>query len=381
MSKSLLVLVILLTGFAGGLASSRILSMEREQASPADASRAAALVAEPPASAQRLGAAGQLPDLTAVAERAILASVNIASTQRVPVDPFFRLFGGYEPYRTLPSLGSGVIVSADGYVLTNNHVLGDPRRGRADIRVTLSDNRELPAEIIGADPFSDLAVLKVEATGLSPLPWGRSDRLRVAEWVLAIGNPFAFNQTVTLGIVSAVNRINPQLNAMTEMIQTDAAINPGNSGGALVNIRGELVGINNRIISETGGYQGLGFAIPSNVAREVMEQIQKDGQVTRGDIGLYQITTLDPSAAERAGLGRIRGVIVRNFWRNSPVHRAGLEISDIIVSFNGEDIGDVTRLQQLVGAARVGTSARLGVLRDGRRLELTVAIEPMTNRR
>jgi S1-C subfamily serine protease len=381
MPKFVLVLAFLLAGFAGGLASGRMLSLDRDQ--PPDPGVApASPSAEPVTIAQRPGTPAGMPDLTAVAERAVQASVNISSTQRVRVDPFFQMFGGGEPYRTLPSLGSGVIVSTDGYVLTNNHVLGDPRRGRADIRVTLPDNRELQAEVVGTDQFSDLAVLKVQATGLSPLPWGRSDQLRVAEWVLAVGNPFAFNQTVTLGIVSAVNRINPQLNAMTEMIQTDAAINPGNSGGALVNVRGELVGINNRIISETGGYQGLGFAIPSNIARDVMLQIQKTGQVTRGDIGLYQVNTIDPAAAERAGLGRIRGVWVRNFWRNSPVHRAGLEINDIIVSFNGEEVTDATRLQQLVGAARVGSTATLGVIREpGRRVELKVPVEAMTNRR
>jgi S1-C subfamily serine protease len=379
MPRSVIVLAFLLAGFAGGLASGRMLSVDRDQ--QPDATAPASAGTEPVTIAQRPGTPATLPDLTAVAERAVQASVNIASTQRVRVDPFFQMFGGGEPYRTLPSLGSGVIVSADGYVLTNNHVLGDPRRGRADIRVTLPDNRELPGEVVGTDPFSDLAVLKVEATGLSPLPWGRSDQLRVAEWVLAIGNPFAFNQTVTLGIVSAVNRIHPQLNAMTEMIQTDAAINPGNSGGALVNVRGELIGINNRIISETGGYQGLGFAIPANIARDVMEQIRRTGQVVRGDIGLYQVVTIDPASAERAGLGRIRGVLVQNFWRDSPVHRAGMEIHDIIVSFNGEDVSDVNRLQQLIGQTRVGSTAVVGVLRDGRRVELKVPIEAMRNRR
>jgi S1-C subfamily serine protease len=380
MPKSILVLVILIAGFAGGLASGRML--DREQAGPADAAAPATTPdGQPVEVAQRSGVPAGVPDLTAVAERAIQGSVNISSTQRVRVDPFFQIFGGLEPYRTQQSLGSGVVVSADGYVLTNNHVLGDVRGGRADIRVTLPDNRELQAAVVGTDRFSDLAVLKIEATGLSPLPWGRSNQLKVAEWVLAIGNPFAFNQTVTLGIISAVNRVNPQLNAMTEMIQTDAAINPGNSGGALVNIRGELVGINNRIISETGGYQGLGFAIPSDVARDVMTQLVQTGEVVRGDIGLYQVVTIDPAAAERAGLGRLRGVLVRNFWRDSPVHRAGLAIEDIIVSFNGEDITDVNRLQQLIGQARVGSTATIVVLRDGRRLELKVPVETMRNRR
>ena len=381
MPRTVLILAFLFAGFAGGLAYGRLGANDSDQQPDTAAPAPGTPGTDATPIVQRSGAASALPDLTAVAERAVQASVNISSTQRVRVDPFFQMFGGGEPYRTFPSLGSGVIVSTDGYILTNNHVLGDPRRGRADIRVTLPDNRELAGEIIGTDPFSDLAVLKVQATGLAPLPWGRSDQLRVAEWVLAIGNPFAFNQTVTLGIVSALNRINPQLNAMTEMIQTDAAINPGNSGGALVNVRGELVGINNRIISETGGYQGLGFAIPSNIARDVMLQIQKSGQVVRGDIGLYQILTLDPAAAERAGLGRIRGVVVRNFWRDSPVHQAGMEINDIIVSFNGEEVTDVNRLQQLIGQARVGSTAAIGVVREGRRQDLKVPIEPMRNRR
>ena len=187
-----------------------------------------------------------------------------------------QFFYGSRAVQTQTSLGSGVIVSEDGLILTNSHVVGS--RG-AQVHVTTNDNREVAAQIQGIDPYTDLAVLKVDARGLAPLPWGDSSKLRVAEWVLAVGNPFQFNQTVTLGIVSAQNRHDPQLATYNDFIQTDAAINPGNSGGALVNSRGELIGINTMIYSETGGYQGIGFAIPANLARRIMTELVKNGEI------------------------------------------------------------------------------------------------------
>jgi S1-C subfamily serine protease len=337
--------------------------------------------ADQPAAQTRPGTAalpsGPLPDLSSVAERAIQASVNISSTQLVRVDPWFQFFYGADRVQPQQSLGSGVIVSADGYILTNNHVIGN---AGAEIKVTLPDSRELPAERVGVDFVSDLAVVKVKATGLTPLPWGNSDRLRVAEWVLAIGNPFAFNQTVTLGIVSAVNRHNPQLASYTDMIQTDAAINPGNSGGALVNIRGELIGINTMIYSETGGYQGLGFAVPANLARQVMDELIKSGEVVRGDIGLAGIATVDPDDAEANGYGRITGVLITSMYRNSPVHRAGLQFRDIIQKVNGKTITDSGQLQRVILDAKVGSRLTLEVLRGRRTVTFEVPVERMSQR-
>ena len=247
------------------------------------ASESGAATAAPPPQPTRGPAviSGGMPDLTGVAQRAIGSVTNISSTQIVRTpnspfanDPFFRYFFndqddafGYRERRA-QSLGSGVIVSPDGYVLTNNHVV---EQG-VEVTVTMPDQRELRAKVIGADPATDIAVLKIDASNLPTMPWGDSSQLKVAEWVLAIGNPYQLNQSVTLGIVSATGRrLEQRLASYEDFIQTDAAINPGNSGGALVNARGELIGINTAIFSETGGYQGIGFAVPSNLARHVMK--------------------------------------------------------------------------------------------------------------
>jgi len=338
----------------------------------------AAPAAPPPAPQARtasLPAGGTLPDLSDVAERAIKASVNISSTQTVRVDPFFQMFYGQEAVRQETSLGSGVIVSPDGYILTNSHVIGN---ARASIKVTLPDNRELQAKLIGIDPTSDLAVVKVDAQNLSTIPWGDSSKLRVAEWVLAVGNPFAFSQTVTLGIVSAVNRHDPQLANYTDMIQTDAAINPGNSGGALINARGELIGINTMIYSETGGYQGLGFAIPANLARPLMDELIEHGEVTRGTIGLVTLRNVDPDRAERAGYGRLKGVVIWNMLRNSAAYRAGLQLDDIITKVNDQDVGDANQVSRMISDTKVGTAVKIEVLRGARRLTFDIPVEKMT---
>jgi S1-C subfamily serine protease len=319
---------------------------------------------------------GPLPDLSDVAERAVQASVNISSTQyRRVIDPFFQRFYGRDPsLRAETSLGSGVIVSPDGYILTNSHVVGD---GQADIKVTLPDNRELQGTLVGIDTVSDLAVVKVSAQGLSPLPWGDSSKLRVAEWVLAVGNPFAFSQSVSLGIVSAVNRHDPQLASYSDMIQTDAAINPGNSGGALINGKGELIGINTMIYSETGGYQGIGFAIPANLARQVMDELIKNHEVARGTIGLTSLRNVDPARAEAAGYGRIKGVLIYNMFRNSSAYRSGLQLEDIITSVNGQDVGDSQQLQRMILDAKVGSTLKIGIIRDRRALTVNVPVEKM----
>src|SRR5215218_921573 len=285
---------------AGLVLTGRMRTAEVTSAAPA-AERASAQTRSAAAPA-----AAALPDLTVIAQRAIGSVTNIASTQvvRSPItnDPFFRYFFREDDLyreRRQQSLGSGVVVSADGYVLTNNHVVGS---AGADVRVGLTDKRELRAKVIGTDPLTDIAVLKLDATNLPVLGWGDSSRLRVAEWVLAIGIPFQLNQTVTLGIVSATNRrLEGRVADYEDFIQTDAAINPGNSGGALINARGELVGINTAIYSESGGYQGIGFAVPSNLARHVMEDIIKYGVVRRGTLRGLQLQPMSPQIAEELG--------------------------------------------------------------------------------
>jgi serine protease Do len=321
-----------------------------------------------------------LPDLTSIAQRAIGSVTNISSTQvvRTPLtnDPFFRFFFGDDDLyrqRREQSLGSGVVVSADGYVLTNNHVVGS---ARADVRVGLTDKRELRARVIGTDPLTDIAVLKLDATNLPVLGWGDSSRLRVAEWVLAIGNPFQLNQTVTLGIVSATNRrLEGRVAGYEDFIQTDAAINPGNSGGALINARGELVGINTAIYSESGGYQGIGFAVPSNLARHVMDDIIKYGGVRRGTIRGIQLQPMTPQIANELGAPDARGVLILGIVRSSDAFAAGLRQYDIIVSFNKTPIEDASQFIRLLADAEIGSTATLTVFRDGRQQTVQVKIE------
>jgi S1-C subfamily serine protease len=318
-------------------------------------------------------AAAALPNLSDIAERAIKASVNISSTRYVQVDPFFQLWWGGDAVVPQTSLGSGVLVSSDGLVLTNSHVVGNARN--SDIRVTLADDpRELAATVIGVDQLTDLAVVKVETTGGAPLPWGDSSTLRVAEWVLAVGNPFTFSQTVTLGIVSNVNRHDPQLATYNDFIQTDAAINPGNSGGALVNSRGELVGINTMIYSQTGGYQGIGFAIPANLARGIMDELVRNGEVVRGSIGNLTLRTITASEARGNRLGDVGGVFVYNMYRSDPAYRAGIEPGDIIVRYNGVDVTEESQLQRLIAASKIGSTARVEVIRGGQRRAFEVPV-------
>jgi serine protease Do len=321
-----------------------------------------------------------LPDLTSIAQRAIGSVTNISSTQvvRTPLtnDPFFRFFFGDDDLyrqRREQSLGSGVVVSADGYVLTNNHVVGS---AGADVRVGLTDKRELRARVIGTDPLTDIAVLKLDATNLPVLGWGDSSKLRVAEWVLAIGNPFQLNQTVTLGIVSATNRrLEGRVAGYEDFIQTDAAINPGNSGGALINARGELVGINTAIYSESGGYQGIGFAVPSNLARHVMDDIIKYGGVRRGTIRGIQLQPMTPQIANELGAPDARGVLILGIVRSSDAFAAGLRQYDIIVSFNKTPIEDASQFIRLLADAEIGSTATLTVFRDGRQQTVQVKIE------
>jgi S1-C subfamily serine protease len=367
MKKTLFATSLLVGGFIAGLVlSGRPTSTDAPFAAqaPQTAGRSTAM----PATAG-------LPDLSPVAERALKVAANISSTQVVD-DRLSRMFPWAAPQESQQSIGSGVIVSADGYILTNNHVIGN---AASDIRVTLPDGRDVKGTIVGVDDVTDLAVLKVDATGLPTLPWGDSSKLRVAEWVLAIGNPFQFSKTVTLGIVSAVSRPGEQMGAFNDLIQTDAAINPGNSGGALINARGELVGINSMIYSETGGYQGIGFAIPSNLAQQIMGELIKNGEVRWGAVdGIRNCVTVDAATARANGFGGFAGVFVSSIYRNSPVAQAGITPGDIIVSFNDHPVVSTEQLEGLIVHATVGSTANIDVVRNSKRVTLKI---PVVSRR
>jgi Do/DeqQ family serine protease len=387
--RFILAALILACGFLAGLVlTGRMRVTATEAAAPPEPQAAGARAAVQP----QLPIPAGLPDFTAVASRTVPAVANISSTQVIARqnspfsnDPFFRYFFGddsdlYGPQRDVErSLGSGVIVSADGYILTNNHVVAG-EQGRISLRqlpaitVALGDKREMRAQIVGVDPTIDLALLKINANNLPTMPWGDSSRLKVAEWVLAIGNPFQLNQTVTLGIVSALGRTSLGISGYEDFIQTDAAINPGNSGGALVNTRGELVGINTAIFSQSGGYQGIGFAIPSNLARRVVNDFLKYGEVRRGDIGYVEFAPLTTQEAAELGAPDARGVLVQRMRRDAPAFGAGLRPGDIIVSFNGTSIAESGPLTRLIQDAAIGSTASMDVVRNGRRMQLKLPI-------
>jgi serine protease Do len=384
-------LIVFITFVSLGLAAGLVLTGRMRTAGESSAGQAA-----PAAPGARPAIpAGALPDLTGVAQRAVDSVTNISSTQTIrgqsspfANDPFFRYFFGDDPFsyreRRAQSLGSGVVVSRDGYVLTNNHVITGNARGevtRTDVTVVLGDKRELRAKVIGTDPATDIALLKVDANDLPVLTWGDSSKLRVAEWVLAIGNPFQLNQTVTLGIVSATGRsLEGRLATYEDFIQTDAAINPGNSGGALVNARGELVGINTAIYSESGGYQGIGFAVPSNLARHVMDDLIKYGQVRRGTIVGIRLQPLTTHIAEQLGAPDARGVLVYEMDPRSDAYGNGLRPGDIIVSFNGRRVDDASHFMRLLSDAAIGSTATLGILREGRERTVRVPIVQTSRR-
>ncbi len=292
-------------------------------------------------------------------------------------DPFFRRFFGDDFFfhRNVPkqrreqSLGSGVIVGADGVIVTNNHVVA-----KADeITVVLSDKREFKGKVIGSDPKSDLAVIRIDADDLPTVEWADSDRLQVGEYVLAIGNPFGLNQTVTMGIVSAIGRANVGVADYEDFIQTDAAINPGNSGGALVNTHGELVGINTAIFSQSGGYMGIGFAVPSNMARSVMESLLKDGKVVRGWLGV-SIQEVTAQLAKEFGLKEAKGALVTDVLEGSPAKKAGLQQGDVVIGFMGEPIDNPSQLRNQIAQVPVGRRISLVVIRNGVKKEFQMKI-------
>ena len=334
----------------------------------------AAVAAQPP------GNVGY-PDFTGVAEQAVAAVTNISSRQVVrrrsgfSRDPFFRYFFGDSQdlfgYRERPSLGSGVIVRDDGYILTNAHVVG---RQTAGITVTLADNREYEADLIGRDEGTDIAVLRIDARDLPTVPWGDSSSLRIAEWVLAVGNPFQLNQTVTLGIVSAVGRDNLGVARYEDFIQTDAAINPGNSGGALVNARGELVGINTAIFSDSGGYQGVGFAVPSNLASRVMNELVDFGEVRRGSFGYVLVRPLTPQLARELGAPDTSGAVVWTIHQASSAARAGMQPGDVIVALDATPVDDPSDYDRLLSEAPIGSTVTVGAIRAGERISFEVEV-------
>ncbi|MFH1844645.1 MAG: DegQ family serine endoprotease [bacterium] len=316
-----------------------------------------------------------------VAERTMPAVVNI-STDRVMEDsgfnhpfledPFFRRFfdtpGENNEERITRNLGSGVIISADGYILTNNHIV----EKASSIRVSFQNNEEHEAEVIGADPQTDVALIKIDADDLPFIPFADSSTLRVGDEVMALGNPFGLGGTVTKGIVSALGR-SIGLIEYEDLIQTDATINPGNSGGALVNLWGELVGMNTAILSRSGGSQGIGFAIPSNMAQRIMDSLREHGKVDRAWLGV-SIRAVNQAMAEYHGLDRPRGVIIENVNDDTPAAAAGLEVGDIILSVDDHQVNSVAGLRNRISLSPVGHDAKLEILRDGREKRVTVEL-------
>ena len=333
-----------------------------------------------------------LPDFTELAEKQGPAVVNVSTTQAQTAqrglpqfpnidedDPMFEFFRRFIPRQPGPgprefqsrSLGSGFVISGDGYILTNAHVVD-----KADeITVKLTDKREYKARVIGTDKRTDIALLKIEASGLPTVRFGDPNKLKVGEWVVAIGSPFGFESTVTAGIVSAKGRSLPQEN-FVPFIQTDAAINPGNSGGPLFNMKGEVVGINSQIYSRTGGFMGLSFAIPIDVAMDVQAQLRQSGRVNRGRIGVV-IQEVSKELAESFGLSKPSGALVNAVEKGGPAEKAGIETGDIILKFDGKPVASSGDLPRLVGNTKPGSRASLEVWRKGSSREITVIVGAM----
>jgi serine protease Do len=333
---------------------------------------------------------GPLTTFAPMVKHVMPAVVNISSSkvvrnQEMPSqfldDPMFRrFFGGRMPQqpreRRAESLGSGVIVSPEGYILTNNHVV----EGASQVKVSFADQREFPAKIIGTDKATDVAILKIDQTNLPVLPLSDSSRAQVGDVVLAVGNPFGLGQTVTMGIVSATGRsLGGRIERFEDFIQTDAAINPGNSGGALVNTKGELVGINTAILAgESGGNQGIGFAIPINLARNIMEQILKTGKVSRGFIGITpQEVTRD--IAKGFGNPDLKGVAIASVEADTPAQRAGLQVGDVITAVNGSPVSDVNQFRLQVAGMAPGTKIDLKINRNGHDQNVNLTLAELPN--
>jgi serine protease DegQ len=313
------------------------------------------------------------------AQKVIPAVVNIFTQQTIQSpahpsqqDPVFRYFFGDRQDarpRQASNLGSGVIVSANGYILTNQHVV----EAADEIQVALADGRTLPARVVGTDPDTDLAVLKIDADKLPAITFAQADSLKVGDWVLAVGNPFGVGQTVTAGIVSALGRTHLGINTFENFIQTDAAINPGNSGGALVDANGNLVGVNSAIYSRTGGSQGIGFAIPVSIARQVMEQIIKSGGVTRGWVGV-EVQDLSPELAKSFSLKSTEGALIAGVLKGGPAEVGGIRPGDILQAVNNKKVADSASLLNLIAALQPGVQAQLIVARKQQLLKLNIKV-------
>jgi len=325
-----------------------------------------------------------LSGFTPIVKSALPAVVNVSTSKRVQVEretspfsgPFRDFFGpdlfdqfGGPRERQENSLGSGVIVSSEGYILTNNHVV----QGATDIQVFLSNERQLKGRIVGGDPKTDIAVIKVEEKNLPALTLGNSAGVQVGDFALAIGNPFGVGQTVTMGIVGATGRGGFGIEHYEDFIQTDAAINPGNSGGALINVRGELIGINTAIVARSGGSQGVGFAVPTNMARPVMEQILKQGKVIRGYLGV-NIQTMTPELAKSFGSKTTQGALIADVVPDGPAAKAGLRRGDIVLAVDGEPVLDSRRLTLRISQAAPGTAVDLKLLRDGQEQSIRITL-------
>ncbi len=336
-----------------------------------------ALASESRLSQDSIDALDKLGQATAeVVEIVRPAVVNISTMRTIKVqrglnpffdDPFFRRFFGDQfrvpKERKSASLGSGVIVDPKGYIMTANHVI----QGADEISVTLSDKREFKGKIIGSDVLTDIGIIKIDADGdLPTIQWGDSDKLRVGETVLAIGSPYGLSQTVTMGIVSAVGRANVGIADYEDFIQTDAAINPGNSGGALVNVRGELVGINSAIFSTSGGYQGIGFAIPTSMAQSVMNSLINKGKVIRGWLGV-NVQNLTPDLAEQFNLKDEKGVLIGDVIEGSPAESAGIQRGDVIIEYDGKKIEDPHQLRNMVAGTEPGEKIEITIIRDNKK--------------
>lgn len=318
-------------------------------------------------------------DFTAAADLAVKAVVHVKTKVEYATGDIFDFFFGFsEPQyisKTMP-MGSGVFVSSDGYIVTNNHVISNSE----NIEVTLYDKRTYPAKIVATDPSTDIALLKIDADNLPYLNFGNSDDLRVGEWVLAVGNPFNLTSTVTAGIVSAKAR-NIGISSpfsIESFIQTDAAVNPGNSGGALVNIRGELVGINTAIASQTGNYVGYSFAVPSNIVKKVVSDFIKYGEVQRAYLGV-SIRQVDDEFAKERGLSTTEGVYIQNVYENSSAQDAGLQVGDVIISINNNPVKDIPQLQEQIGQFEPGQKITVGYIRGSKKLTTDVVLKNTKN--
>jgi serine protease DegQ len=340
-----------------------------------------------PATAQLPGVSGGVTTLAPLLEQVTPAVVNIAVVSRSPVadnpllrDPFFRRFFNIPEQlpqeRTQVSAGSGVIVdAARGYVLSNHHVVAHG----IEVFVTLKDRRRFKAQLVGSDEATDIALLKIDASNLIEVPFGDSNSLKVGDFVVAIGNPFGLGQTATSGIVSALGRGGLKAAGYEDFIQTDASINPGNSGGALVNLQGELVGINTAILSPGGGNIGIGFAVPSNMAHAVMEQITRFGEVRRGRLGVV-VQDVTPDMTESLSLSRAQGALVTQVENGSPADRAGIRSGDVIVAVDGQPVGSATDLRNRLGLVPLGERVDVEFMRRGRPMSVSATVVSQNRR-